>query len=167
METNIEGRFVMMTNVYFGADGQTLFPNGANAIVTNSAGVPFIVFISSQCLELVGQPMPPFAYSVLGAMSQFQSGAYTSAGYELNVTSLADINTNPPPATTISVARSGTNAVLTWTAVPYSYSYSVLSATNVTGPYLPVATGLTFNSTSGTYTVPMTGLTKFYEIVSP
>jgi hypothetical protein len=167
METNIEGRFVMMTNVFFPTDGTVLFPSGGNVIVTNQAGVPFIIFISAQCAEVIGQPMPTFAWSVLGAMSQFQSGNYSSAGYELNVTSLGDIITNPPPAVMVSVSLSGTHVILNWTAVPYSYSYSVLGAANLEGPYLPVATGLTFTTANGAFTDTLGSSAKFYKVVSP
>ena len=57
--------------------------------------------------------------------------------------------------------------VITWTAQPFM-SYSILRATNVLGPYLPVATGLTFNSPAGTYTdlTPVSS-TVFYKIASP
>lgn len=167
METNVEGRFVMMTNVFFPTDGTALFGAGANVIVTNQAGVPFTVFVSSQCAELIGQPMPRFAWSVLGAMSQFQSGTYASAGYELNVTSLADIITNPPPAVTVSVSLSGNHVTLNWDAVPYSYSYSVLGATDLNGPFVPVTTGLTFTTANGAYTDTLGTSAKFYKVVSP
>jgi hypothetical protein len=148
METNYEGLFVMMTNVLFTAPGGT-FPAGANVLVTNQNGVVFNLFISGQIGDVPGQTIPGFAWSVLGAINQFKSGAYSSAGYELNLTSMADLITNPPPAVTATV---GANGVLTWTAVPYSYSYSVLVATDVKGPYAPLATGLTFNTANGTYT---------------
>jgi len=53
-------------------------------------------------------------------------------------------------------------------AVPYSYSYSVLAASSVAGPYTPIATGLTFATTAGTYTDANVGTTqKFYKVVSP
>jgi hypothetical protein len=168
METNVEGRFVMMTNVFFPTTGAALFPSGGNVIVTNQAGVPFIIFISSQCAELVGQPMPRFAWSVLGAMAQFQSGNYSSAGYELNPTSQSDIVTDAPPAVTVSVALSGANVVLNWTAVPYNYSYSVLKAGAITGPWTPLVTGLTFTSNLGTYTnAAPTSSAQFYRIQTP
>ena len=171
METNIEGRFVMLTNVYFPSDGTVLFPSssqGANVIVTNQAGVPFILFISGQPAEFVGKPMPRFAWSVLGAMSQFQGGNYSSAGYQLNPTTLSDIVTDPPPPVTVSVSQSGANIVLNWTAVPYNYSYSVLKAGTITGPWTPLVTGLTFTSDVGTYTnVAPASSTQFYRIQTP
>jgi hypothetical protein len=166
METNLEGRFVMMTNVYFPSSGATPFPAG-NVVVTNQGGAPFIIFISSQIPEIIGPPMPVFAYSVLGVLSQFKSGAYSSAGYELNLTSLADIITNQPPAVTAKATLSGNNVVLAWEAVPYNYSYSVLSSGNVSGPYLPVAVGLTFTNTAGLFSMPASGTAQFYKISTP
>ncbi len=169
METNFEGRFVMMTNVFFPSDGTAVFPGG-NVIVTNQSGVPFTIFISSTCPDIVGLPMPRFASSVLGALSQFQSGSYASAGYELNVTDLRDVITTPPSAVTAEVTLSGKNAVLKWTAVPYDYSYSVYSATDPTAAWKAVITGLTFTNASGTYTdvnAVSTNSPKFYRVQTP
>jgi hypothetical protein len=76
---------------------------------------------------------------------------------------------------TATETRSGDNIVLTWPAVPYTpgtrgaYAYSVLAATDVAGPYLPLASGLAFNTTNGSYTVTnaLLGTQKFYRISSP
>jgi hypothetical protein len=83
--------------------------------------------------------------------------------------------TNPPPAVTATASHSGNNVLLNWTAVPYTpdtrgaYSYSVLAADNVAGPYVPLATGLAFNTINGTYTHTnaLLGTQKFYKIASP
>jgi Immunoglobulin domain len=167
METNVEGRLVMLTNVFFPTSGGAVFGSGANVIVTNQSGAPFIVFVSAQIADVIGQPMPKFAYSVLGAVTQFKSGTYSSAGYELNLTSLSDIITNPPPATTASATLVGQTVVLSWTAVPYNYSYSVLSAPSVTGPWTPLVSGMTFTNPSASYTDTLTGSAKFYRIATP
>lgn len=167
METNLEGRLVMLTNVFFPSDGTTPFGSGANIVVTNEHGVPITVFVSAQVAEVVGQPMPTFAWTLRGAMSQFQSGNYSSAGYEINLTSLEDIVTAAPPAVTASATVSGGQVTLNWTAVPYQYSYSILGATDVAGPYTPVITGLTFTTPAGTYTGAVGGSAMFYRVVSP
>jgi hypothetical protein len=54
------------------------------------------------------------------------------------------------------------------TATRGAYSYSVLAATDVAGPYLPLAT-LAFNTTTGTYTHTngLLGSQTFYRISSP
>jgi hypothetical protein len=74
----------------------------------------------------------------------------------------------------LTASTSGNNLVLNWTAVPYTiatrgaYSYSVLAATNVAGPYLPLAS-LAFNTTAGAYTHTngLLGAQTFYRISSP
>jgi hypothetical protein len=91
------------------------------------------------------------------------------------VTRIGDIQTNPPPAVTAAATVSGNDVVLEWAAVPYTvdtrgaYSYSVLSATDVGGPYLPLATGMAFSTTNGVYTDTngLLGAQKFYRISSP
>jgi hypothetical protein len=58
-----------------------------------------------------------------------------------------------PP--TLSIACSGANAVLTWN------NGTLLSATNVTGPYTPVP-----GNPSSPYTVTPTGLRQFFRVVA-
>ena len=169
METNFEGRLVMLTNVFFQTPG-AVFTGNANVIVTNKSGSAIIVYVSSQVADVLGQTIPASAYSIVGAMAQFKSGTtYSSAGYEVNLTDIADLITTPPPTVSVAAALSGSNVALSWTAVPYNYSYSVLSASNVAGPYTPLMTGLTFTSTAGQFTDTngIGALQKFYRIVSP
>jgi hypothetical protein len=109
-------------------------------------------------------------------LNQFKSGTYSQAGYEVNVSRWGDVVTNAPAAVTGAATVSGNDVVLTWpAALPYStastgaYCYSVLAATDLTGPWVPLATGLTFANTAGTYT-DVNGLLsarKFYRISSP
>jgi hypothetical protein len=175
MKTNMEGRFVMMTNVFFpttGSDG-LVWPSGGSVTVTNQSGIPFTIFVSAECTNVTGQ-MPAFAWSILGPMVAFASGTSQPQngplpGYEFYITDLGDVITSPPPAATGSVAFSGNDAVLTWDAVPYSYSYSVLAASDVTGPWSPLVTGLTFTNSVGTYTDTnaLSGAQKFYRIATP
>jgi len=169
METNYEGLYVMLTNVYFPSDGTATYPNGNTVTVTNGSGAPFTLFISSQCQNVVGQPIPRFAYSVLGTLTQSKSGAYSSAGYELNLTAPEDVITAAPPAVAVSAALNANgHVVLNWTAVPYNYSYSVLGATSLSGPWAPVASGLTFTTAAGSYMdASALGTAKFYRVVSP
>jgi hypothetical protein len=179
METNIEGRVIMITNVYFMTPGATTPAGAGNFNTTNAAGEPFNVFFpGTRDLDVVGRTVPAFAWTVTGVASQFKSGAYSSAGYEILVTRWGDIMTNPPPAVTVTSTVSGNDMVLTWTAVPWvtnfatpgAYAYTVQSAASVTGPYTPLASGLTFNTTNGRYThtnALLSGPQKFYRVVSP
>jgi len=169
METNIEGSIVILTNVYFGTNAGTVLSSTANTTitVTNAAGETFSVIFSIQDLDLVGQTLPSFAYMVAGAMSQNLGNAVTprNQAYLLNITRFSDIVTNP---ITLSISHSGNDAILTWPAVPYSLSYSVLGASTVTGPYSLLAGGLRFTNFSGTFTDTTAALgPKFYRLTVP
>ncbi len=187
METNMEGRLVMLTNVGF--DGTlTLGAASTDIFVTNASGRFDIRFNSGVDLDTANKTIAQrFAWTITGVMSQFLSGntfpnstttPYANKTYEVNVTRFGDIITTPPPAPTAIITTSGNNVVINWTAVPYStnyaapgaYSYSVQTAANVLGPYVPLATGLTFGTAAGTYThtnALLSGPQMFYRVVSP
>jgi len=172
METNIEGSIVMLTNVFFGTNAGNIISTSANTTitVTNDAGETFNLFFSAQDLDTAGQTLPGFAWSVIGPMMQNLGNTATprNQNYSVTVTRFSDIVTDAPPAVTLTASHSGNSSTLTWTAVPYNYSYSVLASADVTGPYLPVAIGLTFTNTVGSYTdVNAGGSVKFYRVVSP
>jgi hypothetical protein len=165
----MEGSLVLMTNVYFIPTSSNKF-SGGTMTITNINGQPINFFCSAQNQQTVGQPMPAFAWSVLGVLSQFLNNTANprNAGYELIFSRISDISTNPPPAVTVSETHSGNNTTLTWTAVPYNYAYSVFSSTLVTGPYTPIASGLIFTNTSGTFTdTNAAGGSMFYRVSSP
>jgi len=156
LEYNREGSIVMMTNVYFGSNAGVQISATANEsyIVTNTAGQIGYVFLSSQDQDTTNRTLPAFAYSVVGPMTQNTNATGGGRpGYQVTVTRWTDIVTDAPPAVTITATRSTIGiTTLSWEAVPYQYSYSVLAATDVNGPYVPVASGLTFTSANGTYT---------------
>jgi hypothetical protein len=181
METNLEGKIVMITNVYFTV-ASIPFTNSLtsyqNTYVTNNnpGSVPLnVYFPGGTDVDVRGQVITNrFAYTITGVLAQYKSGAYSAAGYELYVTRFGDVVFTPPPPFSVTASTSGNNVVLSWTAVPYTidtrgaYSYTVLAATDVTGPYHPLAS-LAFNTTSGTYTVTnaLQGPRQFYRISSP
>jgi hypothetical protein len=142
METSVEGSIVMLTNVYFGASAGTTISTTANqtVVVTNDAGETFNVFFSFQNQDTAGQTLPAFAYTVVGALAQNIGNAATprNSGYNVTVTRFSDIVTNPlsTTITRLGSAATGTNT-LTWSAAPYSHSYTVRASTNVAGPYSP------------------------------
>lgn len=138
----LEGSVVMLTNVFFTNDALVV-STAANmtTLVTNASGQNFSLIFSSQDLDTAGQTLPPFAYTVRGILTQNTNSpnGTLNRGYQLTVTKFSDIVTDPPPAMTLTQSHSGTITALSWDAVPYAYSYSVLAASNVTGPYLPTA----------------------------
>jgi hypothetical protein len=168
-ETNLEGSVVMLTNVFFPPGATNSSTANTTIVVTNAGGETFSLLFSAQDLDTTGRTLPDFAWTVTGIFTQNNNNtnAVRNAGYQVTVTRFSDIVTDAPPAVTSSVSRSGNNSTITWTAVPYSYSYSVLAASNITSPFTPVKTGLTFTNTSGTYTDVSVGTQKYYRVVSP
>src|SRR5262249_36117371 len=147
---------VTFTNVYFpNFDGTAVFTSallGATPapVITNADGGTFRIFANSAMTNLNGNVIPYFAYTITGPMGYFVSSPTDTnrvAGFEFNPTSYDDIVTNPPPAPLASIAISTSKPNVTWLAQPYM-AYSVLFATNVQGPYAPLFTGLSFNSTN-------------------
>jgi hypothetical protein len=165
-----QGAYVTLTNIYF-PDGFTgaNFAAGSTYIMTNSSGDRFKFFMNAAMKNLDGLPIPPFAWTVSGPMSFFlgNTAADRSAGFELDPTSYDEIVTNAPPAVTSLISVIGSTPTITWIAQPYM-SYSILRASDVNGPYLPVATGLTFNTTAGQFVDSSAGAgPAFYRVISP
>jgi hypothetical protein len=161
---------VTFTNVYFpAADGVAAFAAGSTYTMTNTSGETMRLFFNAAMHNLDGVVIPPFAWTISAPMGVFLSPTTVdrSSGYELFPTSPSDIVTTAPAQVAINVTKSGNNTTLTWVAEPYM-SYTVLRATNVEGPYIPFAGGLTFNTVAGQYTDTSTvPATRFYRIVSP
>jgi hypothetical protein len=163
-ETNLEGSIVMLTNVWFTTNwigSPTLGPNGETptngnntgvaVIATNAAGEQIFVAFSQVDLDTAGRLLPSFARSIIGVFTQSQGNGVTprNGGYQVAISRFSDIVTDAPPDITASISHSGKSTTLTWPlaardSLNYSYgsnySYSVLAATNVTGPYAPETT---------------------------
>src|ERR1017187_3115156 len=67
MNMNIAGRFVQLTNVFFGTNAGNAITSGFYT-VTNISGQKFNLWFSSQDLDTVSNIFPAFAYSVTGVM---------------------------------------------------------------------------------------------------
>jgi hypothetical protein len=112
-----------------------------STLVTNASGQNFSLLFSSQDLDTAGQTLPAFAYTIRGILTQNTNSPNVNLnrGYQLTVSKFSDIVTDPPPSMTITGSHSGNVTALSWDATPYAYSYSVLKASDVVGPYLPTA----------------------------
>jgi hypothetical protein len=165
-----EGSLLTFTNVYFAtADGVTTFAAGSSYVMTNSSGQGFTLFVYSGFAGMTNTVIPSFCYTVRGVASFFlgNTAPDRSAGYQLEISDPADLVTTPSaPVVLTDTAVGGVNTV-SWTAVPYSYSYSVLGAASLGGPYLPVASGIIFTSAAGSYSAPVGAGAKFYQVTSP
>jgi len=162
-----QSALVTLTNVYFppGFSGTNTFGSGQNIVVTNAAGETFTVRIDARIGDIIGKSTLPYGWTVTGVMGYFLSAAATdrSAGYQLLPTRLADIVSQMPS----SVSYAGVNPVISWQAGP-NVPYSVLRATDVSGPYDIIVSGLVFGTTDGSYTdTTAPAGNAFYKITSP
>jgi len=159
-----QGSLCVITNAYFVTPG-TLFASSANVEMTNKAGYIYYLYTGgSSGPDLIGQPIPTFAYSITSPYDQFET-----TEFELQVTAGIDIVTNPPPPVTNLTAKISAGSIsLKWTAIPAIYTYSVWSSTNLTGPWSQASGGLWFSNSSGAYTSPiLTNQAMFFRIDSP
>jgi hypothetical protein len=157
-----EGSLVTVSNVYLfwtNADFLT-----GTVTMTNLNGQTFPLYVNAGVLNIQGTPIPVFASSVTGVLSQYKSSAPYTSGYELDVTQYADVvaGTPLPPEPLpipLNVQVSGNNLVLTWS----DSSFSLQSSTNVSGPYttVPASVGLS------TYTDTETNQALFYRLMHP
>ncbi|HWD21246.1 MAG TPA: immunoglobulin domain-containing protein [Verrucomicrobiae bacterium] len=171
LASNLNGSLITVTNVtIFGPGGSipTNFAGGSSVsyIASNAQG-SVTLFLASTVTNLLGVPVPRFAYSITAPLVRFNNT------WELELTSLSQIVTNPPPAVTVHTTLSNGVPTLTWAAVPYSYAYTVLGSSNVTGPYAPigsspVSSAVVFTNGTGSFTdSSASGDTMFYQVVSP
>ena len=161
------GALVTFTNVYFpGFSLGSNFVSGTYTL-TNLNGDKFAYFLNAADINIIGQPIPPFAATLTGIMGYYATATATNrgAGFELDPFNYYSML---PPAPKATVTYSGGAPTLSWNSVPV-YGYSVLWSTNVMGPYTPITTGLTFPGATGSYTDSVnTGLpASFYKITSP
>ena len=161
----VDGSLVMFTNVYFISNSITTA--NRNMMATNSAGKLFLFFFpASQDQDLRNRSLPSFAWTVTGIMNRFNNI------WECMVTRYADVVGTAPLLGSTDIVGSDDGTKLSWATVPFGYSgsgysYSVYGSTNVAGPYLPVATGLTFPNTVGSFSPSSEAPMSFYKISSP
>jgi hypothetical protein len=104
-------------------------------------------------------PIPTNCYQLTGIYAP-----YSAATAELVPSRLADYVTNPPPPFPISLYL--TTPTLNWLPQIGS-TYSVNSATNLSGPWTQAAYGLAYFPTNGSFTDTNLAPAKYYYITSP
>src|ERR1035437_4045054 len=155
MEESIEGRYLVISNVFLDVTNQVDKHLAGNEIInmTNLTGQVFHMIVANN--PLLGPPgnfLPgPFATSVTGVMSQTQtSGAVLTNGYNIILSDFSQITVGTPPVIVpipLNIQLSGANVVLTWSDA----SFSLQSSTIVTGPYTTISgasSGFTTNINS-------------------
>lgn len=171
VETNIEASMVMITNVYFSATnaGVVISAANLNATVTNSAGQFFSVTASAQDLDVINgtNTWPTFASTIIGPLTQNLPNTTTprNANYQLTVTRFSDIVTNP---ITVTPSYANGTTTLSWASAPFTYPYSVQTATDIAGPFTTLTNNLHFSDTNGSFIdTGASAPVKFYRVSTP
>jgi hypothetical protein len=151
----LEGKLVTITNVHFPTGGAAVtFPSGGvNVTITNDAGQVLILRVDARVGDIIGKPMPAFAYEVTGVLGQFQGNTTNprSNGYQITPTRYADIVTNAHAPFSLTGNRTGTTTQVNWPATAGA-TYSLHTASDVTGSWTRAVFGLNFLDTNGVYT---------------
>ena len=105
MNTNIAGRYVQLTNVFFGTLTGTTITNGFFG-VTNALGQKINLWFSAVDPDTFGRTFPAYAKTVTGVMFGSQNGG--SPNFAVAPTRFVDIDTNIAP---VAVADSGYSMV--------------------------------------------------------
>jgi hypothetical protein len=163
-----EGTLLTFTNVHFpAADGTTMWAGNTTYAMVDAQGNAIPLYVYYGFANLLSMVIPTgTVWRVTGPMCFYLSptAADRSSGYQFEPSMPEDFQINPATTTITLTAGSPT---LTWPTLPLTL-YSVLRATNVTGPYAVLATGLYFPGTTGQYTdANPTPATRFYKITSP
>lgn len=148
MNTNIAGRYVQLTNVFFGTNVGNYIGTTGFYTVTNAAGQPFKLWFSSQDLDTLSNTFPAFAYSVTGVMFGSMNPTVPVNGtpnpnFAVAVTRFADINTNVgvnPAAVSVCVGNGTTLTAVSSAAGPLNYQWSPGGATTASIVVAPSST---------------------------
>jgi hypothetical protein len=161
-----KGSICMLQDVYFGTNAGHVITGNWYAYVTNATGLGgWVYFWADQDQDLVSNTIPAFAYSVQGPLFTREAGDAGSFWSGIGVSKWADVVTTP---LIVHASWAGSAPQITWSAVAQTYSYSVLAASALTGPFTNIATGLKFPDANGTYTDPSAGgQQRFYRVTSP
>lgn len=162
MEESIEGRYLVVSNVFLGiTNADPHLVGGETIFMTNLTHQVFKLYVANNpLLGPIGYPLPgSFAASVKGVMSQAQSsGTVLTNGYDMILSDFSQIvvGTGPTP---LNFQLSGPNLQLTWSDA----SFSLQSSTNVTGPY-NVISGATSPFTTNTASAT-SGAQLFFRLI--
>lgn len=159
METNVEGSYLVISNVFLQNAGQT-FNSGGNYNMTNLNGQVGVLRIDSRVQDVIGQPIPEFAASIKGVMGQFDGTAPHNSGYQFFLTQYSDLIAGTPPSPSVDPIPldfqvSGGNLILSWA----DSAFNLQAAPAATGTYtnIPGATS--------PYPVPLAGDQRYFRLV--
>ena len=111
------------------------------------------------------QPIPTHCTQLTGVLLPYGgSPSYV----EVIPSRYEDYVTNNPAPVGLAIANVNKTATVSWTAIR-GYTYSVVSATNLSGPWKTEVSGLTYYPTNGTYSQPVIPARsgKYFQVTSP
>ena len=160
-----KGSICMLTDVYFGTNAGYVIAGNYAAYVTSAAGLGgYVYFWGGLDTNLLGYVLPAHAYAIQGPLFANETGAAGSFWSGIGVSQPADVMTN---LIVLSGARDGTSSTISWTAVPQTYSYTVLASSDVAGPYTAIATGLKFSTPAASFVDVNNANRQFYRVTTP
>ena len=154
--TNLGGLYVQISDVHFGVNAGIVLSTTANNFVgvTNSSGQAFNLFFPYLDLDVAGQTLPSYAYTINGQVYSL-GGLVTN---EIVVTRWSDVVTSLPAPIPLTANFSGGTATFTWSDA----SFLLQDSTNVLGPYNTI-TGAVSPFVTNTTSHP----TLFFRLVHP
>lgn len=162
MESTYEGRLVVVSNVFLAVTNVSgVVIAGQSIFMTNLSGQTFRLINPTPAIDPQGLPVPAFAASVRGVMSQSDNAVPLDSGYSMYLLRSSDIEAGTPPTAptpeSLQIAVSGGNAVLTWT----SPLFNLQASPSVTGTYtnIPGATS--------PYSYPISGGERYFRLAYP
>lgn len=166
MEENIEGRYLVVSNVFLGTtNNATPLQGGQTIYMTNSTGQIFrMTMANNVALGPVGYPLAgTYATAVRGVMTQSQtSGTVLTNFYSMVFSDNSQIDFATPPIVPIplSFVASGGSLTLNWNDSSFTLQFS----TNVAGPYVDVSGATSpFTTNAVLSTVPA----QFFRLYHP
>ena len=160
MESTYEGRLVVVSNVFLAVTNTSgVVVSGQSIYMTNLTGQTFRLINPQPAIEPQGFPVPAFATSVRGVMTQFDNSAVPlDAGYNMYLLRNSDIEAGTPPfgptPEPLTIQVLGTDVVLSWTQP----AFNLQASSEVTGGYTNI-TGAT-----SPYTYPLSEGKKFFRL---
>jgi len=161
-----------------------IFTSNSYCILYITVGAPYDAVTNNQTMEIF-QPtydyrngttpiaLNPFDYQPIPTHCAQLTGILLPYGgspsyVEVIPSRYEDYLTNSPAAFNVSLGATNKSATVGWPAVPGA-TYSVYSATNITGPWTNEAYGLTYYPTNGAFSEAIGSGTsaKFFRVTSP
>ena len=160
MESTYEGRLVIVSNVFLAVTNTSgVVVSGQSIYMTNLTGQTFRLINPQPAIDPQGLPVPAFATSVRGVMTQFDNSAVPlDAGYNMYLLRSSDIEAGTPPVgptpEPLTIQVLGTDVVLSWTQP----AFNLQASSEVSGGYTNI-TGAT-----SPYTYPLSEGKKFFRL---